>query len=456
LSSIWPYILPLPVKLNEQARVLLSAFGSEDAIEILRFMPVRGFVSQQEIVDLFKDKRSDKTVVKRLKQLVRAGLLEESTGRAESRGKTVWVRRYRLTKLGAWISMLLSSPKLVEDEYVRELSVELFKLYAESVARFCVDYKVSPRLLLKSFLKSYLSSLAASTRRSVDAAVFGSMALDYEIPVGSLPLAEETYFTSEAVVLPGGMAANVAAALAQMGVAVALMARVGADEAALIAMARLAELGVDLSSIVVSEEAETARTFVLIAEDGRKQVVLPARRETSLSLTSPSEVSWSRVEESKLVYVGEVYTEIARVVAGYARDREKTVVYRPGLPILKSRGRQALEVAKLADVFILNMESARAIGGWREKLMELVRDGCEAVIVTLGSRGCMVLRREGVVELLAERASARDTTGAGDVFSAGLARELLRGADIEHAAEFGLRLSARSVSEVGGRYKLAD
>ncbi len=455
MSSIWPYILPLPVKLNEQARILLSAFGSEDAMEILRLMPLRGFVRQQEIVDTFKGRKSDKTVVKRLRELVRAGLLEESTGRVESKGKRVWVRRYRLTKLGAWISMLLSPPRLAEDEYVRELSVELFKLYAESVARFCVDYKVSPKLILKSFLKSYLSSLAASTRKSIEAAVFGSIAVDYEVPAEELPLRDETYFTLDTIVLPGGMAANVAAALAQMEVATALIAKVGADEAALIAMARLAELGVDLSSIVVSEEAETARTIVLVARDGCKQVVLPAREETSLSLSSPSEVSWERVEESKLVYVGEVYTEIARVIAGYARDRGKTVVYRPGLPMIKIRGRQALEIAKLADVFILNIESASSIEGWRSKLMQLVREGCGAAVVTLGSRGCLILREDRCIELLADSVTARDTTGAGDAFSAGLAIGLLGGCDVEDAARLGLELSARAVSEIGGRHKLA-
>ena len=64
-------------------------------------------------------------------------------------------------------------------------------------------------------------------------------------------------------------------------------------------------------------------------------------------------------------------------------------------------------------------------------------DGLRIAGLTLGRDGCLLHSPEtGPIRLPGHDVSARDTTGAGDVFHAGLAEALMEGMDVEPAARF--------------------
>jgi len=88
---------------------------------------------------------------------------------------------------------------------------------------------------------------------------------------------------------------------------------------------------------------------------------------------------------------------------------------------------QHVSVLKLSD------EEAQALVGSLEEqaLSEL---GVPEVVVTLGSRGCLVVAGQRLVHVPAERVDA-DPTGAGDAFAAAYVVERNRGLSPERAAE---------------------
>jgi sugar/nucleoside kinase (ribokinase family) len=77
-------------------------------------------------------------------------------------------------------------------------------------------------------------------------------------------------------------------------------------------------------------------------------------------------------------------------------------------------------------------------------------EGVSAVFVTQGPEGVLVIIPSGVRAIAAPAAGrVVDTTGCGDVFCAGAVHRLVRGASLDEAATFGVKLAARAVGLSG-------
>ena len=73
-------------------------------------------------------------------------------------------------------------------------------------------------------------------------------------------------------------------------------------------------------------------------------------------------------------------------------------------------------------------------------------------IITLGSKGCCTLDADGKMENVpAVKASAVDTTGAGDCFTGAMACSLAEGNPLEKALEFAAKASAIAVTRAGAQ-----
>jgi len=153
--EIWPYILPLPSDRADQRRFLLSVFGSDTAIDILRNVSLEEKVYQRDLIKGLN--YSNKTIIKNLKTLVSYGVLEEGMEKTSERGKTLWLKWYKSTSLGRWLVLLLVPPEKVDAKLVEKIMEELFELYVKNAVRLCKAYGISPRLLVRIFEKSMAS-----------------------------------------------------------------------------------------------------------------------------------------------------------------------------------------------------------------------------------------------------------------------------------------------------------
>jgi sugar/nucleoside kinase (ribokinase family) len=94
------------------------------------------------------------------------------------------------------------------------------------------------------------------------------------------------------------------------------------------------------------------------------------------------------------------------------------------------------------SVLKLSEEEARALVGSLEE-RPLTELGVPEVVVTLGSRGCLVVARRRLVHVPADPIADCDPTGAGDAFAAGYVVERGRGRGPRQAAERATRLVHR-------------
>jgi ribokinase len=81
-------------------------------------------------------------------------------------------------------------------------------------------------------------------------------------------------------------------------------------------------------------------------------------------------------------------------------------------------------------------------------------EGPDAVVVTLGGQGAVVVTPDRVFELPALRVEVVDTTAAGDAFCGALAEALARGQELVPAAEWACAAAAFSATKMGAQLSL--
>ena len=110
------------------------------------------------------------------------------------------------------------------------------------------------------------------------------------------------------------------------------------------------------------------------------------------------------------------------------------------------------ELLRSFDLITPNLQEAAVLLGLEEQpdprtlAEELRRRGFHRAVVTLGSRGSLLLEGEEALLFPSLKVKAVDTTGAGDTFNAALAVALGEGKSLRQAMEFATNASAYSVA----------
>lgn len=155
--EIWPYIIPLPSDRGDQRKFLITVFGSDTAIDILKNVSLNGKVYQRDLIKNLK--YSNKTIIKHLKTLVSFNVLNEGMEKVIEDGKTLWLKWYTSTNIGKWLVLLFVPTERMDDKLVEKIVEELFELYVKNAVQLCKDYNLNPQLLTKVFEKSMASTV---------------------------------------------------------------------------------------------------------------------------------------------------------------------------------------------------------------------------------------------------------------------------------------------------------
>ncbi len=457
-SSVWPYVLPFPVD-PERRRLIWSILQSKIGLKILENIDISKQILQHDLIR--KLPYSNKSVIKYLKKMVKAAILEEGMEGRSEKGRTVWIKWYRPTTLGKWISLFLKSPNNVSLDLKKTIVEELFRLYSSSIVEVCQRFGMNIESFHRNLEKQYLSELVR--REQADepqVAVFGSAALDIYGKLQKLPASDEVVFVEEAGRFPGGMAANVAVGLSKLNVPVSFFGRIGNDSSGRLLLENLCDNGVNVSNVNLAD-APSLETLVLTDHQQHRWLFAIGSPKTAISITSIEEIDWKALHGCKIVYIGEVFIEVASTIADFAKSREKTVLYRPGTPYMILGEEKLRKVLEHTTIFILNQT------GWERLLESTSRDmgspadllsrGPSVIILTRGSEGCQVFtggkhQDFPVPDPLKTMFRTADPTGAGDAFCAGLIKGLLSKWSIEKAVAYGQTAASIACSRIGSSH----
>ncbi len=454
-ERVWPYVLPFPLD-SEKRRLIWSILQSRVGSEILGELRVDEQTYQHDLIE--KLPYSNKSIIKYLKKLVKAGILEQGMKVSTDKRRNVWIKWYEPTSLGKWLILFLKLPSQVSLELTKKVVEELFRLYSSSIVEVCQRYSLDIDSFHRDLDKQYLLEITKKPPEiKPKVAVFGSAALDVHGRLKRLPASDEIVYVDESGRYPGGMGSNVSVALSKLGVPAAFFGRIGNDSTGRSLLENLARNNVGLSNAHVVD-APSLQTLILSDNQKHRWLFVVGSSHHAISLKSLEEIDWKIVDHCKVVYIGEVFTEIASSVADYARTRNKAVIYRPGVPYMLLGVENLRRILEHATLFILNKAGWKQLKNASKERIEtpadLLKYGTEKVLLTKGAEGCEIFsadthQRFSVPPQLQRKFKPIDPTGAGDGFSAGLIKGLLNNWSVNKAVVYGQAVASITCSRVG-------
>lgn len=251
----------------------------------------------------------------------------------------------------------------------------------------------------------------------------------------------------------GGSAANVAAALATLGTPVRLMARVGADPAAVVALRAARRAGVDLSLLQEDPSEPTGLCFVVVSANGERTFF--SARGASDGLEPPEDAGGilagvEGVHLSGYALLGGSRAA-ALAIARAAREREIRVTLDLCLPLVEGLREETLGLLPLFSVVFGNAREVSLLAGGDVEagVRAISARGVGVAVAKTGEKGCVVATGESVRAVAAYPVDVVDTTGCGDAFVAGFLHARARGAELEASGALGNALGALAATAPG-------
>ena len=278
----------------------------------------------------------------------------------------------------------------------------------------------------------------------------GDLDVDVLIEVDRLPTRDGKVNGVMKQKAPGGMAGNVAAALARLGSRVRVLGRVGDDADGAFAVKSLDEVGVDTSFVSRLAGVATFSCISLLTPDGERSLV---KLKTSAYLPDANDVTQAALKGVRHLHLTSVGDPaLCRRVVEAARASGATAsldIERADCP---DNASILLDAVKGFDLVFCNAESRAFVDATLERpLAGLVT----AVVTTLGADGAQVEIAEGCISSSGFTPKIVDTTGAGDCFAAGcLHARLAARLDWRDAIRFANCAAAISTTGLGAQSAL--
>ncbi len=282
--------------------------------------------------------------------------------------------------------------------------------------------------------------------------VIGGLNMDLHLfgirpPAHDGPLVAEHHFLE-----PGGKGANLARAAARLGARVSLVGRVGDDEFGRLCLASVDADGVDSSHVHPTPGEPTGFVAIELREGRHHSIVFSSGANARLTWDDVGPALSGLGPRDMIVSPAELPVPVLEATAREATRRGIPFFLDPSPPRRVSRA-----VLGAATVITPDRGEGEDLSG-RSGTSHLapllaVRDmlaaGCDRVTLKLGEEG-VIWGEPGRIERVPTLAvEARDETGAGDVFMAGLAVRRLEGAEWSVAIRFANAASAMSVANTG-------
>jgi ribokinase len=284
--------------------------------------------------------------------------------------------------------------------------------------------------------------------------VAGSANIDFVVKTDRFPGEGETVFGETFGMFPGGKGANQAVACAKLGARTYFVGKVGRDPFRDTLTASMRRSSVDLRHLTVHAQESTGMALITVDGSGQNEIVVVSGSNMKLL---PKDIhrarqTFARVKVILLQLEIPVQTVARAAVLG--RRLGATVILNPA-PAKKLPA----SLLKAVDIITPNETEAEILTGIRVRTIEavvlagrkLLRAGVGKVIVTLGSRGAVLVTHETVHRYPPVRVKAVDTTAAGDTFNGALAFAIASNKTLDEAIPLANAMAAYSVTRMGAQ-----
>ena len=265
--------------------------------------------------------------------------------------------------------------------------------------------------------------------------VIGSSNIDMVVRTSHLPAPGETILGGEFFMNQGGKGANQAVAVKRLGGNLIFVAKLGNDILGQQSVDYFKKEGIDTKYITLDENSASGANMLLNEQDVDKVVE-------------------EMCEGDILLMQLEIPIQTVEYAARRAFEKGVKVVLNPAparslpkelLRYLFMITPNRIEAEILTGIKIVNDADAERVA------KEISAMGVQNIIVTLGSKGCLV--REGDTSYCVDafKVEPVDTTAAGDTFNGALCVGLAEGMNLRQAAVMASKASSVAVTRMGAQ-----
>jgi ribokinase len=284
--------------------------------------------------------------------------------------------------------------------------------------------------------------------------VVGSVNTDLVVTTERLPAPGETVIGGRFARHHGGKGGNQAIAAVRLGAATWFVGAVGADSFGVEARAALEAEGIDVSGLLTLPDQPTGVALILVDAAGENSIAVAGGANAALtSVQVRAALKRLELTRADVVLVGHEIrtgaTHEAIRLAGIAgaiavlNPAPATGLRRPTLDLAHILTPNENELAVLAGID--GSPSARA------KRLLGAEPGARAVLVSLGSRGALLVAGRRAQAIAPLRVDVVDTVGAGDTLNGALAAGLAAGLELPEAARRAVIAASLAVTRAGAR-----
>jgi len=289
--------------------------------------------------------------------------------------------------------------------------------------------------------------------------VVGGAYVDMAIRCAQIPSVGQNVIGSSLSYRITGPGPNQAVEASLCGCNVYLISKVGGDSFGQMVKANLAEFKVNTDFVYTAEARNTGAVVTLVNTEGENTsltyiganaALLPQDIQTAEQLISQADIC--------LIH-GQLPQDTIATAIRCAKLHGPKVILNPARPIDQTSGEKTAlpteyfsadilipnlyEAADITEQSAANIHTAKLIGS------DLVARGVGAAVITMGSRGCMVVDRNSADHIPAFEIEIIDHTCTGDAFAGALAAYYAVKNDIREAVKFASAAGALACTKFG-------
>ncbi|KAB5562057.1 hypothetical protein PHYPO_G00013570 [Pangasianodon hypophthalmus] len=261
----------------------------------------------------------------------------------------------------------------------------------------------------------------------VDIVVVGSCMTDLVSQAPRLPKAGETIHGRKFFIGFGGKGANQCVQAARLGAKTAMVCKVGKDFFGTSYIQNFKVNAICTDFVTQAAEAMTGAASIIVNDAGENAIVIVAGANMLLGEEELEQARSTLAKAKVLLCQLEISSHISLQALRMARQSNVKTIFNPAPAIADLH----TDFYKESDVFCCNESEAELLTEARVASVddagragqELLKRGCAAVIITMGSEGCVVLQASNPnpKHIPTAKVTSVDTTGAGDSFMGALA-----------------------------------
>ena len=284
--------------------------------------------------------------------------------------------------------------------------------------------------------------------------VIGSSNVDMVVRTSHLPAPGETILGGEFFMNQGGIGANQAVAIKRLGGNLIFMAKLGNDVLGRQSVGYFKKEGIDTRYIALDEDSASGVALISVDDHAENSIVVASGANMLLNEQDVDKMLEEMCEGDILLMQLEIPLQTVEYAARKAFGKGVKVVLNPAparsLPKELFRHLymvtpNRIEAEMLTGIKIANDADVEKVAE------EICAMGVKNVIITLGSKGCLI-REEGVsYRIDAFKVEPVDSTAAGDTFNGALCVGLSEGMDLKQAAVMASKASSIAVTRMGAQ-----